>query len=177
VIIFLGLVWAGNQIFSGRPDRRKALYPDSCYQKILESLDSTISVQVFLTGDLPADYRKLNQSVQDLLSELKSLPGGQHLNISFENLAKTFMEIRPKSCSTTVWRNSAWSLNNPLRFQHPPKINTATDHPNSTDQLQTGQTHCHRSAQQQKSLQAIQCSQRRSAGRCGSHTQCSRSPA
>ena len=42
---------------------------------LLKQLDSTITIQVFLTGDLPADYKKLNQATKDLLDEFKSLSG------------------------------------------------------------------------------------------------------
>lgn len=42
-------------------------------KKLLRNLDSTINIKVFLTGDLPADYKKLNIAVQDLLNEFRDL--------------------------------------------------------------------------------------------------------
>ncbi len=53
-------------------------------KQILNEIDSNILITVFLTGDLPADYRKLNQAVQDLLQEFKSIAGGNLLQIHFE---------------------------------------------------------------------------------------------
>ena len=42
-------------------------------KKLLRNLDSTINIQVFLTGDLPADYKKLNIATQDMLNEFRDL--------------------------------------------------------------------------------------------------------
>ena len=53
-------------------------------KKILTELDSTVTITVFLTGDLPADYRKLNQATQDLLNDFKSITSGNALKISFQ---------------------------------------------------------------------------------------------
>ena len=53
-------------------------------KKILTELDSTVTITVFLTGDLPADYRKLNQATQDLLNDFKSITRGNTLKISFQ---------------------------------------------------------------------------------------------
>jgi len=53
-------------------------------KKILTELDSTVNITVFLTGDLPADYRKLNQATQDLLNDFKSITRGNTLKISFQ---------------------------------------------------------------------------------------------
>lgn len=38
---------------------------------LLENLDSTINVELFLTGDLTADYRKLSLATQELLDEFR----------------------------------------------------------------------------------------------------------
>ena len=50
----------------------------------MQGLDSTVTITVFLTGDLPSDYRKLNQAAQDLLNEFKSIAGGNILQVKFE---------------------------------------------------------------------------------------------
>src|SRR6478609_8391853 len=42
-------------------------------KKLLENVDSTINITVFLTGDLPADYKKLSLATNDLLSEFRDL--------------------------------------------------------------------------------------------------------
>jgi ABC-2 type transport system permease protein len=52
-------------------------------KELLENLDSTITVQVFLTGDLSSDYRKLSIATEELLDEFKGYAGG-NLHIQFE---------------------------------------------------------------------------------------------
>ena len=42
-------------------------------RKLLQGLDSTVDVTVFLTGDLPADYKKLSIAARDLLSEFRDI--------------------------------------------------------------------------------------------------------
>lgn len=51
---------------------------------LLKNLDSTVEVQVFLTGDLPSDYKKLSVSVEDLLSEFKDLSNNK-IQVYYEN--------------------------------------------------------------------------------------------
>ena len=50
---------------------------------LLQEVDSTITIKVFLTGELPADYKKLSIATKDLLDEFKSL-SGNHVKVSFE---------------------------------------------------------------------------------------------
>lgn len=52
-------------------------------KELLNNIDSTIDIQVFLTGDLPADYKKLNIATQDLLAEFKDLSHNK-INVHFE---------------------------------------------------------------------------------------------
>lgn len=82
---FISLVYLANLV-SFRADltaeKRFSLSPST--HQVLEGLDSTVTITVFLTGDLPADYRKLNQAVQDLLNEFKSIAGGNILQVKFE---------------------------------------------------------------------------------------------
>lgn len=40
-------------------------------KNLLENLDSTVTVQLFLTGDLSADYKKLSLATQELLDEFR----------------------------------------------------------------------------------------------------------
>lgn len=49
-------------------------------KKLLDNVDTTINITVFLTGDLPADYKKLGVATNDLLSEFRDL---SHNNIRF----------------------------------------------------------------------------------------------
>jgi ABC-2 type transport system permease protein len=50
---------------------------------LLKNFDSIITIQVFLTGDLPADYKKLSIATRDLLDEFKSLSGNR-IQVIFE---------------------------------------------------------------------------------------------
>jgi ABC-2 type transport system permease protein len=52
-------------------------------KELLENLDSTVTIQVFLTDDLSADYRKLSLATEELLDEFKDYAGG-NLHIKFE---------------------------------------------------------------------------------------------
>jgi ABC-2 type transport system permease protein len=51
---------------------------------LLNNLDSTINIKVFLTGDLPADYKKLSIATQDILNEFRDLSNNQ-VQVSYEN--------------------------------------------------------------------------------------------
>ncbi len=52
-------------------------------KKLLGSIDSTITITVFLTGDLPADYKKLNIATSDLLAEFRDI-SNNHIRYRFE---------------------------------------------------------------------------------------------
>jgi gliding-associated putative ABC transporter substrate-binding component GldG len=57
---------------------------------LLKEVDSTITIKVFLTGELPADYKKLSIATRDLLDEFKSL-SGNHVKVSFEKPGEYIM--------------------------------------------------------------------------------------
>src|SRR5436305_15046841 len=50
---------------------------------LLYNLDSTVNIKVFLTGDLPADYKKLSIATDDLLAEFRDLSNNK-IQVSFE---------------------------------------------------------------------------------------------
>ena len=52
-------------------------------KNLLNNIDSTISITVFLTGDLPADYKKLSIATNDLLSEFRDI-SHNHIRFHFE---------------------------------------------------------------------------------------------
>jgi gliding-associated putative ABC transporter substrate-binding component GldG len=56
-------------------------------KQLLENLDSTVTIRVFLTGDLPADYKKLSIATSELLDEFKDYAGG-NLHVKFERPAE-----------------------------------------------------------------------------------------
>ena len=58
---------------------------------LLENIDSTIIIQVFLTGDLRSDYRKLSIATEELLDEFKSY-AGNNLRIKFEKPGEDITE-------------------------------------------------------------------------------------
>src|SRR6476619_676158 len=53
-------------------------------KKLLHNLDSTVDIKVFLTGDLPADYKKLSIATEDLLSEFRDLSNNR-VQVRYEN--------------------------------------------------------------------------------------------
>lgn len=53
-------------------------------KKLLRNVDSTINIKVFLTGDLPADYKKLSIATQDMLNEFRDLSNNR-IQVSYEN--------------------------------------------------------------------------------------------
>lgn len=62
-------------------EKRFTLSPST--KKLLHNLDSTIHIQVFLTGDLPSDYKKLSIATKDLLDEFRDLSGNQ-VHVTYE---------------------------------------------------------------------------------------------
>ncbi len=56
-------------------------------KELLQNIDTTITIKVFLTGDLPADYRKLSMAAEDLLAEFRDL-SHNHISIKFEEPGK-----------------------------------------------------------------------------------------
>ena len=78
-LIYLSSVWFLR--FDLTAEKRFSL--TAATKTLLQNVDSVITIQVFLTGDLPADYRKLSIATKDLLDEFKSLSGNQ-VRVSFE---------------------------------------------------------------------------------------------
>ncbi|RXK83248.1 gliding motility-associated ABC transporter substrate-binding protein GldG [Filimonas effusa] len=52
-------------------------------QKLLLQLDTPVTVKVFLTGELPSDYRKLGNAVKDLLAEFRDV-SNNNVRVEFE---------------------------------------------------------------------------------------------
>ncbi len=52
--------------------------------ELLEKIDSTITVEVFLTGELPADYKKLSIATNDILASFNNYANNQ-IRIFFRN--------------------------------------------------------------------------------------------
>ncbi|TAF56184.1 MAG: hypothetical protein EAZ62_01500, partial [Sphingobacteriia bacterium] len=69
-------------------DRRYSLSPST--QTLLQGLDSTIEVKVFLAGDLPPDYRKLADATRDLLLAFNR-EAAHPIRFSFEEAGKDIL--------------------------------------------------------------------------------------
>lgn len=76
MLLFIAVVYLST-LFFFRADltaeKRFSLTPAT--KTLLQNIDSVITVQVFLTGELPADYKKLSIATQDLLDEFRSVSG------------------------------------------------------------------------------------------------------
>ncbi len=84
IALFMGVVYLST-LFFYRADltaeKRYSLTPAT--KTLLKDFDSVINIQVFLTGELPADYKKLSIATKDLLDEFRSLSGNR-IKVSFE---------------------------------------------------------------------------------------------
>ena len=63
-------------------EKRYTLTPAT--KTLLRGLDSTVTIEVFLKGDYPANFRQLAQSSQELLEEFREY-GGNRIQFSFQN--------------------------------------------------------------------------------------------
>lgn len=82
--LFLAVVYLSTFFFYRvdlTAEKRYSLTPAT--KTLLNELDSVITVKVFLTGELPADYKKLSIATRDLLDEFKSISGSR-VQVSFE---------------------------------------------------------------------------------------------
>jgi gliding-associated putative ABC transporter substrate-binding component GldG len=62
-------------------EKRYTLSPAT--KKLIKSLHDPVSITVFLTGDMPAGFKKLSNSTQEMLQEFKEL-GGSNIQFKFE---------------------------------------------------------------------------------------------
>ncbi len=80
-LIILLLLIAANflaSLFHKRMDltNEKRFTISSPVKKILKDLDAPVEVEIFLKGDIPAGFRKLSTSAQELLQEFKEYSNG-----------------------------------------------------------------------------------------------------
>lgn len=68
-------------------DKRYSL--SNATKQLLTNIDSAIEIHVFLTGELPADYKKLSVATEELLDDFKSLSGNQ-VRVKFEKPGEDF---------------------------------------------------------------------------------------
>lgn len=86
VVILFPVITYISSLFSYRIDltAEKRFSLTAPTKKLLGDLDSTINIEVFLTGDLPADYKKLNIAIQDILNEFRDLSNNR-VQVSYVN--------------------------------------------------------------------------------------------
>ncbi len=84
VILFIVAVYVSS-LFHYRIDltAEKRFTLSNSTKTLLKEIDSTVTIQVFLTGDLPADYKKLAIATKDILREFNDLSGHQ-LHVIYE---------------------------------------------------------------------------------------------
>src|SRR6476659_7870947 len=89
VLIFFTAITYLSSLFRYRIDltAEKRFSLTTATKNLLHNLDSTVNIKVFLTGDLPADYKKLSIATDDLLSEFRDLSNNK-IHISFEKLGE-----------------------------------------------------------------------------------------
>lgn len=76
-IAFIALVNIAASYIKFRIDltEEKRFSLSSPTKKLLQQIDTTITVDILLEGELPADFRKLQNSTRDLLNEMKEYAG------------------------------------------------------------------------------------------------------
>lgn len=82
--LFIALVYTSS-FFDYRIDltAEKRFSINSSTKKLFNQVDDVVKVQVFLTGDLPADYKKLSLATKDFLEEMKQVSNNK-IVVSFE---------------------------------------------------------------------------------------------
>lgn len=83
-VLFIAVIYLSTLFFYRvdlTAEKRYSLTPAT--KTLLNSVDTVITIKVFLTGELPADYKKLSIATKDLLDEFRSLSGNL-IQVSFE---------------------------------------------------------------------------------------------
>jgi len=83
LLVLVAVVYAASFItwrIDLTAEKRFSLSPST--KKLLKGMDDAVEVQVFLTGDLPADYKKLSIATKDLLDEFRQ-ESGNSIRVTF----------------------------------------------------------------------------------------------
>ena len=84
MLLFVGAVYLSNNMrYRIDLTAEKRFSISDSTKALLENVDSAITIKLFLTGDLPADYKKLSIATQDLLSEFRDI-GHNEINFQLE---------------------------------------------------------------------------------------------
>ncbi len=82
VIFFIALAYIGSlkfERFDLTSEKRHTLTPTTI--DMVKNLDDVVYIKVFLAGDFPADYRRLQRSIKEKLDEMRAYAGD---NIQYE---------------------------------------------------------------------------------------------
>src|SRR5665647_3377980 len=96
IVVIIAVNFLGS-IFHERIDltNEKRFTISSPVKKILKNLDETVDVDIFLTGELPAGFKKLSTSAQELLQEVKLYSGTKTVITPPElNSAEALLEFK-----------------------------------------------------------------------------------
>ena len=84
LVVLIGVIYASTLLrYQVDLTAEKRFSLNQSTKKLLNNIDSTINITVFLTGDLPADYKKLSIATSDLLAEFRDL-SHNNIHCSFE---------------------------------------------------------------------------------------------
>lgn len=90
LVVLIAIIYASSLIrYRADLTAEKRFSLNESTKKLLGNIDTTINITVFLSGDLPADYKKLSIATNDLLSEFRDLSNNQirfHFEKPGENL-------------------------------------------------------------------------------------------
>lgn len=95
-VLFVGLIYLSTLFFYRvdlTSEKRYSLAPST--KTLLQNIDSVITIRVFLTGELPADYKKLSIVTKDLLDEFRSISGNR-IQVIFEKPAEDIKDDSAK---------------------------------------------------------------------------------
>jgi len=87
-VLFIAVVYLAS-FYKYRVDltAEKRFSLSASTKKLLKNMDEPVEIKVFLTGELPADYKKLSTATKDLLDEFKEISGNK-IRIRFEKPAE-----------------------------------------------------------------------------------------
>lgn len=78
IILFVAVIYLSNNLrYRIDLTAEKRFTVSDATKKMLDNIDSAVTIQLFLTGDLPADYRKLSNAAQDLINEFRDISHNQ----------------------------------------------------------------------------------------------------
>lgn len=97
VVLFMGVSFLGSLVKNRldlTADKRFTLSNSTV--QLLEGIDSTITIEVFLTGELPADYKKLSMATNDVLGSFNNYANNQ-IRVVFKNPADGLLNDTAKA--------------------------------------------------------------------------------